>query len=104
MQQFDVCRLRSPRRGQNGQGLVVILQADLMDALDSRVVAPLVPIADIPAIAKLRPEFVIAGRKHRMVADRLSVLLRKDIGVTVASLRDRQWDIRRALDLVFVGV
>jgi len=28
----------------------------------------------------------------------------KDIKKVVGSMKDREWDIRRALDLVFVGV
>ncbi len=84
--------------------MVVILQADLLHAVETCVVAPLVPFADLPAIARLRPEFQIAGERYRLIVDRLSVLARKDIGAVVISVKDREWDIRRALDLVFVGV
>ena len=104
MQQFDICRLKGARGARRTAGLVLILQADLMDLLETRVVAPLVPIGAIPAMAKLRPEFVVDGKRLRLVADRLSVLVRSDIGAVVVSARDREWDIRRALDLVFVGV
>ena len=75
-----------------------------MSSLETRVAAPLVLINAIPAIARLRPEFVVAGQRRVMVADRMSVLPCKDIGTVVTSARDREWDIRRALDLVFVGV
>jgi RNase P/RNase MRP subunit p30 len=52
----------------------------------------------------LRPEFQISGKRYRLITDRLSVLARKDIGAVVTSASNREWDIRRALDLVFVGV
>ena len=104
MQQFDICRLKAARGTTRSAGLVLILQADLMDTLQTRVVAPLVPVNALPAMAKLRPEFIIDGKRLRLITDRLSVLACNDIGAVAASARDREWDIRRALDLVFVGV
>ena len=104
MRQFDICRLRKATGAKRTTSLVVILQADLLDAVDTCVVAPLVPLDALPAISRLRPEFQVSGKRYRLITDRLSVLARKDIGAVVTSSRDREWDIRRALDLVFVGV
>lgn len=104
MQQFDICRLRPTGDRRRAVALVVILQADLMSDLETRVVAPVAPINDFKPISKMRPEFEVAGKRYHMIADRMSVLTRKEIGSVVASVQDRQWDIRRALDLVFVGV
>ena len=104
MQQFDVCRLRPIGGAKRAVALVVILQADLRDTVETCVVAPLVPIEALPAIPRLRAQFQISGKRYRLIADRLSVLARKDIGAVVASAKDRKWDVRRALDLVFVGV
>jgi hypothetical protein len=104
MQQFDVCRLRAAGGAKRSTTLVVILQADLLDAIETCVVAPLVPLDALPAIPRLRPEFQVSGKRYRLITDRMSVLSRKDIGTFVASARDREWEIRRALDLVFVGM
>jgi toxin CcdB len=104
MRQFDICRLRTTGGAKRSTALVIILQADLLDAVDTRVVAPLVPIDAMPALGKLRPEFQVAGKRYRMITDRISVLTCKDIGIVIAAAHDREWDIRRALDLVFVGV
>lgn len=104
MQQFDVCHLRGPGRSTKSAGLVLILQADLLDTIETCVVAPLVTHDALPAIRKLRPEFVVGGKRYRLICDRLSALERKNIGAIVGSLKDHEWDIRRALDLVFVGV
>jgi hypothetical protein len=104
MRQFDICRLRPPTGSKRTAALVIILQADLLDAVDTCVVAPLVLADTLPAIGKLRPEFEVLGKRYRLITDRLSVLARKDIGSVVSQGQDRDWDIRRALDLVFVGV
>jgi hypothetical protein len=104
MRQFDVCRLRNAGRGANATGLVLILQADLMSDLQTCVVAPLVSLEALSAIRKLRPEFEVGGKRYRLICDRLSTLERRHIGAVVGSLKPHEWDIRRALDLVFVGV
>lgn len=101
MHQFDICRLKG---GGGRARFVVILQADLLDEIETRVCAPLSPASEFAGPIKLRPEFEIDGKAYRLVVDRLSVLRRNDIGAVIGSARDRQWDIRRALDLVFVGV
>ena len=104
MQQFDICRLRPAAGNKRTTALVMILQADLLDSIETCIVAPLVPLDALPAIARLRPEFQISQKRYRLITDRLSVLARKDIGSVVTSAKPREWDIRRALDLVFVGV
>jgi len=101
MRQFDICRLKG---GGSRARFVVILQADLLDEVETRVCAPLSPAPEFAGPIKLRPEFEIDGKAYRLVIDRLSVLRINDIGAVIGSARDRQWDIRCALDLVFVGV
>ena len=103
MKQFDICRLKAAGGKGKLAGRVLVLQAELMDQIETRVVAPLVPINALPAMAKLRPEFVIEGKRLRLIADRMSVLRCKELGPVIASARDREWDIRRALDLVLAS-
>jgi CcdB protein len=104
MRQFDICRLRAAPGTKRSTSLVIVLQADLLDGVDTCVVAPLVPLDALPAMPTLRPEFQVGSKRYRLITDRMSVLARKDIGAVVVSVRTREWDIRRALDLVFVGV
>ena len=110
MRQFDICRLRANTRPiaeaetTSRTAFIVILQADLNSDLDTRVVAPLVAEDVLPAIGRLRPTIHHAGRDYRLLSDRLSVLNAKSIGARVGSCADREYDIRRSLDIVFVGV
>ena len=103
MQQFDICRLRPAPGPRKSTDLVVILQANLNSDLETRVVAPLVGLDAFPPIGRLRPAIEHDGRSYRMIADRLSVLAVKNIGARVGSCEDREYDIRRALDIVFMG-
>ena len=104
MRQFDICQLRPIGKAGTAVELVVVLQADLVSGLKTRVVAPLTTEAILPAIARMRPAIEHDGTLYRLIADRLSVISVKSLDKTVGSCPDREWDIRRALDLVFVGV
>ena len=104
MQQFDICRLRPVPSGRKRTDLVVILQANLNSSLNTRIVAPLVPEDALPAIGRLRPKIVFDGQSYRLISDRLSVLNVKSIGMCVGSCAASDYDIRRSLDIVFMGV
>lgn len=104
MRQFDVCRLRLVSKAQATPAFFLVLQADLLDAVDACVVAPVVGVEALPTLGKLRPELMVEGRTYRVIVDRLSVLRRKDIGAAITSAKDREWDIRPALNQVFAGV
>ena len=82
----------------------VVLQADLLDELESRVVAPLVrETSGFPA-DRLHPKLRVGRYEYVMLPERLAGILKSEIGRVVASAKDRGWDLRRALDIVFTGV
>ncbi len=95
--QFRVYRIAGGR-------LVLDLQSDI-PALPTRVIAPLLPeTPGLKAISILEPVFEIEGRRYvlhmaEMVAAPASVLH----GAPVADLSARDYEIRRALDLLFSG-
>lgn len=97
MAQFRVYRLPDNM-------LVLDLQTDLIDT-GSRVVAPLLPIsAALRPITRLEPEFDIDGQRLALHTGELAAipagLLR---GAPIADLRDQDYVIRGALDMVFSG-
>ena len=97
MQQWDVVAL------ENGTH-ALILQADLLDYASYRVAAPLVLARSFKAVTKLHLPVRVARRDYVVVIDKMAAIHTKAIRSVVASMQDREWDIRRALDLVFVGV
>ena len=97
MAQFQVYRVGVGR-------LVLDLQTDLIDT-GSRVVAPLLSLAASPKpFTILEPVFEIEGVAHVLhTAEMAAVpagLLR---GAPVADVSARDYEIRRALDMVFSG-
>lgn len=99
MPQFDVHRLA------NGQGLVLDCQSDLLDPIESRFVAPLIPRAESPApSARLNPVFSVNGEDHVMLTQAATAIRRRDLGAVVQSLADRHVEIISAIEVLIGGV
>ena len=88
----------------SGGELVLDVQSDIVDGLDTRVVAPLVPIgiASKPA-HRLNPVFDIDGERYLMMTEFLSA-------VPASLLHDSKYDLHAehdrivtALDMPFHG-
>ena len=77
---------------------LVVLQSDLLDALPTRLVAPL------PAIERLAPQFDIAGERLALKAHEAGTLFARGLGRPVASLRAESHRIIDAMDAVVSGV
>lgn len=85
-------------------GFLVDLQADLLDGLTTRVVAPLMPEATaLRAASLLNPVFEIEGVPHVLVTQFLAAVPAAILKAPVGSLSHRADDITRALDMVFQG-
>jgi len=99
MAQCDVWRLA------DGSGLVIECQADLLAHMDSRFVAPLVPV-DIapPAVRGLNPVIEIEGAGHVMLTQSAAAIRRRELGQVVTSLADRRHEIINAFDFLLTGV
>ena len=99
MRQFDVCRLK----GRTEQ-IVVVLQHDLVDDLETRVVAPLSDKSYKKLIANLRLPVDFEGRRLVLQIDRMAAIDRREIGNVVGRIDAEEQRIKSALDLVFLGV
>ena len=99
MAQFDVHRLNS------SDALVVDCQAQLLESLNTRFVVPLLSkeVAPLPA-HRLNPVFSIAGGDYVMVTQFAAAVERHELGESVASLRDRAFEVVGALDVLISGV
>lgn len=85
-------------------GYVLDLQADILEALNTRIVAPLLPLAEAPVPAgRLNPVFNIEGVPHIMVTQFMAAVPRTHLGNLVTNLSVRDTEIGNALDMVFVG-
>ncbi len=85
--------------------LVVIIQADLLDDLNTRVVVPLMPLDSAPKTASgLNPVFEIQGAEYSLVTQFIATVGIKELGARVANLEDHSVEITNALDLLLFGL
>jgi toxin CcdB len=98
MARFDV------HANPDGPGWLVDLQTDLLDGLNTRVVAPLLPPDRAPKPAqRLNPVFEIDGRPAVLVTQYLAAVPAAMLGVPVGSLRAEQDRMTSAVDMLFQG-
>lgn len=97
MAQFHVYRLPDGR-------LILDLQSDLIDT-GSRVVAPLIGVQGGPRpLTRLEPIFQIEGVAYALhTAEMAAIPSRYLAGEAVQDLTAQDYEIRRALDMVFSG-
>ena len=85
--------------------LVVVLQADLLDGLSTRVVAPLVPAGSVGRPLPALNPVVTLGESRWLVMPQLAATLTlPELGDRVGSLAMMRDAIIRALDALLSGV
>ncbi len=88
----------------DGAGYLLDVQTDLLDGLNTRIVAPLLPVSDAPSPAhRLNPVFEVANEEHVMVTQFLAAVPLAILKEPVITLADRDTDITAALDMAFFG-
>lgn len=91
-------------KNPDGNGYLLDLQADLHGHLASRVVAPLLPVEDMPFYAStLNPVFEIEGTKVVMATQGMAAVPVLMLKQPIATLEHRRGEIVAATDLLFQG-
>jgi len=104
MAQFDVYLNPNPDTCKVIPYLLDV-QADLLDTLATRVVAPLVRAEAMEAAARqLNPQFKIKGVAVVMSTAELAGVTNRSLGDKVVSLKNKRDEIIAALDLLFTGI
>jgi toxin CcdB len=85
-------------------GYLLDLQADLLDGLNTRIVAPMMAEAEAPLPARrLNPIFEIAGERVVMVTQFMAAVSSTELRRPVATLASERDVIMNALDMIFSG-
>ncbi|MDB5413801.1 MAG: CcdB-like protein [Rubritepida sp.] len=99
MARFDIFR-----RARGAPGYLLQVQSDHLDALETRVVAPLLlPSAAPLPVGDLHPRFEIAGESFLLATQLLGAIPRRELGLPVGSLATHRDEIIRALDTLLTG-
>jgi toxin CcdB len=95
--------LENPDKASQARFLLDV-QADLLDALATRVVVPLYRAAQGDKASRLTPMFEVQGASYVMVTPQLAGVPRRSVGAKIASLAERSAEIIAALDMLFTGI
>ncbi len=87
------------------KSLVVVLQGDALEAIETRVFAPCLP-ADRPGLRpeRLAPAFFHAEREYRVMTHLVGVARVGNLGTRVGNISHLRDDIVRAFDLLITGI
>ena len=103
MRQFDVVKNSNPI-SRRAYPYFLVLQADLLGELSSRVVAPLVPASNLAPASVLNPVLSLPDGDFVLIVQQMAALplasLKEPILVNLAAHRN---EILAAVDRVFVG-
>ena len=105
MPQFAVHR-NPNRTTRTAIPLLLDVQSDLLETLNTRVVIPLYIPAAVEGgiIGTLTPRIEVDDAPYVAVTPELAGVSRKSLGVQVGDLSHRRYDIIAALDLLLTGI
>lgn len=98
MARYDVHQLR------DSDNLVLDIQSDILDHLETRVVVPLMPPAGIPEpLGRLHPSFDVNGQSYILATQLIGAVPLRSLGKRVVSLNAEHYAISAALDMLIAG-
>jgi len=103
LRQFDVFANPHPQ-SRSSRPYFVVLQSDLLAALETRIVAPLVGPSKIKHFERLMPEFVVSGKSFVLLPQQLGAFPVRAVKRVVANLGSERYRLIGALDLLFTGI
>jgi toxin CcdB len=105
MAQFTVYKNKNPRTKAN-YPLLVDVQANLLDELQTRVVIPLTkaPALTRKPMRKLTPPIDVDGDRYLLMTPQLAGISRSELGASVENIAGQRGAIVSALDMLITGV
>lgn len=105
IRRFDVVRNPGKRDVRNVP-YVLVLQSELLDGIDTRVVVPMVRPSALAStkLTRLNPEFEIDGEAVIMLTQQIASVPIHVLSKRVANLGQEHTRIVAALDLLFSGI
>jgi toxin CcdB len=104
MAQFTVYRNKNPRT-KTAFPLLVDVQTDLLEDLQTRVVIPLTKTAALTRkpLTHVMPVLPFDGEDYVLMTPQLAGIARSDLGVLAGSLADQRQVILAAMDFLLTG-
>ncbi|WP_173983674.1 CcdB family protein [Magnetospirillum sp. SS-4] len=86
-------------------GLLLDVQSDILDGLETRMIVPLLPLAELARPAqRLNPVFMIGDSRYVMAPQFMASAPLSELTTKVGSLSHEHFVIKAAINMVFDGV
>jgi len=103
LKQFDVFPNRSARtRGRHPY--FIVLQSDMLDGLNTRIVAPLFPASASGGGERFTPVVTVEGARYMVDMSNIGTIPARAAAAPTANLESERYQIVAATDLVFTGI
>jgi len=105
MTQFALYKNKN-QKTKNTYPYLVDVQVNLLDGLQTRIVAPLTKAAALKkkSIEHVTPLITFEGEKYLLLMPQLSGIAKTDLGARVGDLSSYRDEIIAALDFLFLGI
>src|SRR5256885_1058829 len=101
--QFDVFSNPDPD-SVSSHPYFIVLQADALEHLNTRLVAPLIAPKQLPLFHRLMPEVAVKDSRYVIDVTNIGVLPTRILQKPVVNLEAERYRLIGALDLVFTGI
>ncbi|WP_313688324.1 CcdB family protein [Pantoea sp.] len=98
-------RVYKNKSGSDLYPLLLDVQSDIIESIDSRVVIPLTPVElyQGKVVKRLNPELIVEGNRYLMMTHELAGVHLTVLGVEICHLESQREVIRAALDFIIDG-
>jgi len=101
--QFDVFK-NTDKETADAHPYLIVLQSDVITALDTCIVAPLVSPKTIKYFERLLPIVTMNKRSYTIAIPDMAAIPSAAVGNPIANLESERYRIVAAVDLVFTGI
>lgn len=103
MAQFTLYR-NANRQTQGRYPFLLDIQSDFLNELKSRLVVPVIQLAEQKAITRLNPIFQWEQQQFLLVVQEMAAIPAKNLGAKVTELETLRSEILAAVDLLITGI
>ncbi len=103
MAQFTLYQ-NTNRQTQNRYPFLLDVQNDFLEALKTRLVIPVVKLANHKPISRLNPQFTWEHEQYLLIVQEMAAIPSKTIGEKVTDLYGLRSEILAAIDLLITGI
>jgi hypothetical protein len=102
-QRYDIVENLHPS-SRKAYPYLIVLQHDRAETVLTVVTAPVAPWTKLLSASRMHPEISIDNGRYVILIEQLAAVARRAVGRTIATAEAKDYEITRALDMLFTGI